>query len=80
MTKKEQKHHLLAQITLAIHNEPGAYQVQDGYHIFKMPGLTEFKIKTTIDPEEVKNQRLLEFYAKVSKSDAFKNVKGASQV
>ena len=63
MTKKEQKHHLLAQITLAMHNEPGDYQIQDGYHIFKMPGLTGFKIKTTIDPEEFKNQRLLEFYA-----------------
>ena len=80
MTKKEQKNRLLARITLAIHNEPGDYQVKDGFHIFTLPDATQFKIKTTPDPEEFKRQRLLEFYAKVSKSDAFKNVRGAPQV
>lgn len=74
MNKKQQLEYLTNQIHLAMDNQPGDYSVENGKHIFKVPGLSiVFKINTTPNPEAYKNGRLHDFEQIIKRSDAFKN-------
>jgi len=73
MTKKEQQRYLLNQIDAAKCKMNGDYTEADGFTTFTLPGTTTiWRIKTTIDPEEFRRQRLEEFRVKVAQPANFR--------